>query len=162
MENLIKIGRLIYEREQTNLLTGWVMVKNQNATSFWLPEELLLECDRIHTTAIKGVENRLENLRNQVQDLRLKNDSQRKSITYYKKERDSYKEILNKECAKHQVSKDWLTKEVNDQIEQKEAITNECQDLEEQYETLKRKHQFMTTCATVLIGTLVLVLILVR
>jgi hypothetical protein len=162
MNNLIKIGSLIYEKEAVNPSTGWVQVKNQNATLFWLPEELVRECERIHITAVKGTENRLATLRTQVDDLRRKNDSQRKSIAYYKTERDTYKRITDEECAKHQATKNWMTEEVNNQIEQKEVYRLECLDAEEQLESLKRKHQFMTTCATVIIGTLVLMLILIR
>jgi chromosome segregation ATPase len=171
MEKMIQFGSLVYELEKTNTETGWHMVKNQNATSFWIPDELIREIEHIRIgvdNSWRAIQNEREHLLDAGKDIQKKLkekdnkiDSQRKSITYYKGERDSLQK-LNKKLAKEF---DNEKKQYKEKIETLTAMLDSVGDSNfrksEEIDLLRHRMRIINTCGAVIIGTLVSILILI-
>ncbi len=142
MAEELRLGGLTYEQEAANPETGWVKLKDQTATSFWIPEAMLRQLMS-------------------VDELRRKVDSTRKSVAYYRTERDTYRRLLDEEVTKHHAEQERLRAIIAAKNEVIGEQTLELSEADEQVGLLGRKLHFVTTCALVIVGTLVAVLTLV-
>ena len=162
MTKLIQVGRIAYEKEKENPETGWVMVKNQNATSFWIPEELVKEIN--HTQ--KGMENLWKiaeqnkiqygnDLQKEIKELKKKIDSQRKSITYYRTERDALQNTLVRESKESAGFRERANAEISGLKISIDDLEFKLMDKDEELEMAKRKATVIITVLSVIFITVV-------
>jgi len=127
----IFIGKLTYELLKKNPDTGWLNVVNGNGTSFWMPEEIVKEIERLDS--ITG------GLQMKLKDLRARNDNHRRSADYFKSDRDNYKELVTSTTKKYNEAK-LLTKSaeskynklLDDSVSYQSTLLQEKRELESQ------------------------------
>jgi DNA repair exonuclease SbcCD ATPase subunit len=171
MEKIIQIGSLVYEHEMTNPDTGWHKVKNQNATSFWVPDELIREINHIRIgvdNSWKAIENERENLMDADKDIQKKLkekdnkiDSQRKSITYYKGERDSLQKLNKKLSNEFDSEKKAYKKKIETLTEMLDSAGDSNFRKSEEIDLLRHRTRIINTCGSIVIGTLIAILLLI-
>jgi hypothetical protein len=122
----IKIGKIVYHQIKQNPDTGWINLKNENGTAFWIPNELLDEVNYLNTLREEYIKSNIK-----VLDLRNKIDNHRRSADYFKNDRNYYKQlnnnandIIREKTDKYKLLKEESDKQLADAMDYQTAIIN--------------------------------------
>ena len=166
-EILNKIG---YDLIKENPDTGWIQIvcQHDNTNFFWIPKQVfehlmklsILEKNMSAEQIILAKrQDEIRGLEKKVEEFRKKTDSQRKSIVYYKGERDSLQYLHNKmsEDCKARIQ---AAEKQNDYLEGLNFTTDKMNiEQYEEIQNLARRNGFLSTICIFLVSILVILLL---
>jgi uncharacterized coiled-coil DUF342 family protein len=140
-------GKSEFTLQKENPETGWKQLRNQNATDFWIPDDVfteltgglyLKESVKEFRSQIVKQYNIIDEKKEEIKKLRASLDSKRKSVEYYKNHRDETREILNNVSKKLEAVKSLHEQELEYAISKTEQWKEQFSDLQETHEVCRK------------------------
>jgi hypothetical protein len=140
-------GKSEFTLQKENPDTGWKQLRNQNATDFWIPDDIfseltgsvyLKESVKDFRAQLIKQYDLINEKTQEIKKLKLAFDSKRKSAEYYKEHRDETKKILNNVSNQYKEYKSLHEQELEYAISKTEQWKTKFYDLSDEHEICKR------------------------
>lgn len=140
-------GESKFTLQKENPETGWKQLQNQNATDFWIPNDLfneltgsvyLKESVKDFRKQILAQYKVVEEKTQELKKMKLALDSKRKSAEYYKAHRDEIRDLLTKAAKKYSEAQSIHEEELEYAIAKTEQWKTKFFDLQDEHRTCKR------------------------